>query len=415
MKFNKTIRRSATALAIGLLLSCSSDNDPIDGPDEGIDPSEEQFVIAASDSENAYLLTTDNLEEGSVSPKNSLQVIGEPSWYFAGDKAVYGFIYRQGDPGTTQSFSLNEEGKLEARNEIDLAVSIQSKGLVDDKIYIEYSSRNYEEPTATFYSMDPVTQDVNGPVVLDTEELADNGEYAYITAIQGYKDKILVGFRTIKAGSDGSEETGDLFGSDFNDHTYIGIYNKNLELEKVIEDHGRTGMIAGQWRATAETGIEPVENGDVYVFSSALDAPEVPSGILKINDGDLDFDADYFFDISEASGGYKLYRTYYAGDNKFVLQMFTDKGIADASPDFTRNKFAVIDVVQQTFDWVNNVPEGILDVGEPYASKGEVVFPIETGGYPRLYTIDVSSAEMKAGLEVKAEGVTAIGKLKIQH
>jgi len=407
-----------TLLCSGLLLaSCSSDDDSIDDPINEPGASE-QYVMMATDSENSYLLTSEEITEGSVSAQtdNSTQVIGTPRWYFAKDMAAYGFIYRQGDPGTTQSFALNENGQLEARNEINLTVSIQSKGLVDDEIYMQYSSRNYEEPFSTFYTIDPVSQAVNGPIEIRTDNIADNDEYAYITDVAGYNGKVLLGFRTIKAGSDGGEETQDLFDSDFNDHTYVAVYNKEMEFEQLIVDSGRTGVVAGQYRGSAETGIEPVENGDIYVFSSALDAEDVPSGILKINNGTWEFDADYFFNISEASGGYKLYRTYYVGDDTFVLQMFTEPNTASAGANMTHNKFAVVNVKNETFSWVNDVPEGILNIGEPYVNKEdkEVVFPIETSAYPALFSIDANNAQMTKGLEIKAEEVTAVGKLTIQ-
>lgn len=415
MIYRKTLNLSVI-LSLFLFASCSSDDDFEDG--ENSPKADEQYVIMTTDSENSYLLTAEDISEGSLSPSgnNSTQVIGTPSWYFAKDIAAYGFIYRQGDPGTTQSFALDENANLEARNEINLTVSIQSKGMVDDEIYVEFSSRNYEEPIATFYKINPITQAVEGPIVIDTDDIVDNGEYAYITAITGYNDKVLVGFRTIKAGSDGGEETDDLFDSDFNDHTYIGVFNKDLELEKVIEDQGRTGIVAGQLRATAETGIEPVENGDIYVFSSALDAENVPSGILKINPDNLEFEEDYFFNISEASGGYKLYRSYYVGNHNFVLRMFTEPNVSTATPDDTRNKFAVVNVENQTFSWVEDVPQDILSIGEPHVEKAEnkVTFPIETGGYPTLYHIDVNTAKITPGMEIKAEEVTAIGKLSVQ-
>lgn len=287
----KCISKSFIALLLSgcfFLTSCNDDKDDLGDGSENEPIAMEQYVIMATDSENTYLTTTTDISEGSVSPNgnNSKQVIGTPSWYFAKDLAAYGFVYRQGDPGTTQSFDLNEEGKLSERNEIDLTVSIQSKALINDQIYLEYSSRNFEEPTATFYKIDPVTQGVAGPFVLSTDNLADNGEYAYFTNMKDVNGKILMGFRTIKAGSDGNED--DLFASDYNDHTYIAVYNQDLELEKVIEDTGRTGLIAGQFRGGAETGIEKTDSGEVYAFASALDGEGVPSGILKIDTNTMD-------------------------------------------------------------------------------------------------------------------------------
>jgi|SRR5690625_294808 len=411
----KTIIKTALTLSLSILLfsACSSD-DVKDSNSENPEITE-QYVIVATDSENSYLLTAQDISEGSISAGNSIQVIGTPGWYFAKDIAAYGFVYRQGDPGTTQSFALDDSGKLQARNEINLNVSIQSRGLVNDQIFVEFSSRNYLEPVATFYKINPVTEGVSGPFVINTENLTGNGEYAYLTDIADYKGKVLIGIRTIKAGSDGAEETEDLFASDYNDHTYVGVFNQDLELEKIIEDQGRTGIVAGQLRSAGETGIEPVENGDVYVFSSALDAENVPSGILKIKEGEWEFDQDYFFNISEASGGYKLYRTYYAGNNNFVLRMFSEANTSSASEDYTRNKFAVVNVADQTFDWVEGVPSGILNIGEPHIEKdkNQVVFPIETSGYPALYIIDVNQKQMNKGLEIRAEEVTAVGKLKV--
>lgn len=398
------------------LTSCSSDDDSV-APDEDELDTDEKYIIAASDSENAYLMPVSDISEGEISPKgdNSTQIIGTPSWYFYKNISAFSFIYRKGDPGTTQSFYLNENGEIDSQSEVDLSVSAQAKGVIGDQIYLQFSSRNYEEPISTFYKIDGESQDVSQPIVIDTDDWVDNGEYAYITEITEYKDHVLAGFRTIKAGEDGGDSQ---FNSDYNDHTYLAIFNKDLEMIRVLEDTGRTGMISGQTRATGETGIEPVENGDIYVFSSALDAEDVPSGILKINAGDvnsIDFDDDYFFNISEASGGHKIHRTYYVGNNNFVVQMFTEPNTASGSPDDTANKFAVVNVEDQSFDWVDDMPEpnSILNIGAPYVDKdnGQVVFPIETDGYPTLYIIDGKSASATKGLEVKTEGVNAVGKL----
>ncbi|MBW2961967.1 DUF4374 domain-containing protein [Mesonia aestuariivivens] len=392
--------------------SCSDD----DGEDntvgcEGV--ATEEYVVAATSEENSYVLTKENISEGELSiVGDGLQVTGTPSWFFYKNLAAYSFVYRQGDPGTTQSFILEDCG-LEPRNPIDLQVSIQSKGIVGEELFVQYSSRNYENPEATFYKVNGKTSVVTGPVTINTKELANNGEYAYITDITEHNSRVWIAYRTIKAGEDNEDNA---FNSDFNDHTYIAIFNEDLEFIQRIEDTGRTGVIAGQSRSQGETGIEPVENGDVYVFSSALDAPEVNSGVLKINNGTTEFDPNYFFNISEASGGYKLYRTHYVGDNTFVLQMFTEQNIASARPTETRHKFAVVNVATKSFNWVDDVPNGIQEIGAPYVDKAnkEVVFPIKTSENPRLYIINAANHVMTAGTKIEADGVTAVGKLAKQ-
>lgn len=414
----KSIYLSMVAIGMLAFSACSSDDDLSENPDNGNPGGQAspQYVIAADDSENSYLLTTDVISEGSISPQeqNTQQVIGTPSWYFYKDLAAYSFVYRQGDPGTTQSYSLDSNGELHARNEIDLQVSIQARGIAGNKMYVGFSSRNYQEPVATFFTIDGQTQIVEGPYTIDTKALAGNGEYAYISDVAGYKDYVLMSFRTIKAGQDGGDSA---FNSDFNGHAYVAVFNQDLELVKVIQDSGRTGVIAGQSRSQGETGVEPIENGDVYVFSSALDNPDVPSGVLKIKDGELEFDTDYFFDISQASGGHKLYRSFYAGGTTFVLQMFTDPNVSNATPATTRNKFAVVDVADQSFEWVSGIPNSIQSIGVPYIDQenSKVVFPIETNLYPTLYILDTQSATLNKGLEIVAEGIGAIGKLSPQE
>lgn len=409
---NKKLYLSFALAAVLGFTSCSDDDDSSGGGPDSSNASE-QYVVAATSEENSYLLTTEDISEGELSiVGDGLQVVGTPSWYFFKDVAAYSFVYRQGDPGTTQSYILNEEGDLEGRNELDLQVSIQSRGIIGDEMFVQYSSRNYEEPVSTFYKINGETQGVTGPITIDTEELANNGEYAYITDIAEYNDQVLVGYRTIKAGSDGEDNA---FNSDFNNSTKIAVFNQDLELQqRIIDDSGRTGNVAGQQRSQGETGIEPVENGDIYVFSSAIDATDVPSGILKINNGTMEFDEDYFFNISEASGGYKLYRTYYVGENTFVLRMFSEEGSASATPGDIRNRFAVVNVSDQTFNWVETgVPSNITGIGTPYidANNNQVVFPIETEGYPRLYILNTDNNTMSAGTEVVAESISAIGKL----
>ncbi len=412
---NKKLYLSFALAAVLGFTSCSDDDDDVSSTGGGSGSSSngsEQYVVAATSEENSYLLTTEDISEGELSiVGDGLQVVGTPSWYFFKDVAAYSFVYRQGDPGTTQSYILNEEGDLEGRNELDLQVSIQSRGIIGDEMFVQYSSRNYIEAVSTFYKINGETQGVTGPITVDTEELANNGEYAYITDITEYNGQVLVGYRTIKAGSDGEDNA---FNSDFNNSTKIAVYNEDLELQQRIIDEGRTGNVAGQQRSQGETGIEPVENGDIYVFSSAIDAPDVPSGILKINNGTMEFDEDYFFNISEASGGYKLYRTYYVGDNTFVLRMFSDEGSATTTPGDIRNRFAVINVIDQSFNWVETgVPSNITGIGTPYVDtdKNQVVFPIETEGYPRLYILNTDNNTMTAGTEVVAESISAIGKL----
>ena len=80
-----------------------------------------------------------------------------------------------------------------------------------------------------------------------------------------------------------------------------------FELDKIIYDE-RTSPIGVNGHST---GIEQTENGDIYSFStSALSAgftlATKPSGILRIKNGETEFDQDYFFNVEEATNGGSL-------------------------------------------------------------------------------------------------------------
>lgn len=395
------------------LSSCEKEETNNNGDNGYVVTEDHQYVIAAGVGENSYLLQANGIEDGSVSTVgNGIEVLGSRSWYFYKDFAAYSFLYSQGDPGVTSSYTLDQNGYLQSRQELGLEVSIQSRGIYKNNIIIQYSSRSYTNPVATFYKVDVENEALSSEIAVNTENFAGNGEMAYFTDFTEYQDKILAGFRTISGGADTTLGT---FGSLYTDSTYLAVFDENLNLERIIRDGGRTGQVAGQARSQGETGIEVVDNGDVYVFSSAIDDEDVPSGVLKINAGSWDFDPSYFFNISQASGGQKVYRVYYMGGKTFVLHMFDDPNTASASPSATRTSWAVLNLETENFQWVTGLPADIDDLGTPYIDREEnrLVLPVTaTGGsYPHLYLINPDDATATQGIEVVGESVLGIGKL----
>ena len=84
-----------------------------------IDTVEGAYVIAssvtASGNTTYVLLTSDKLEEGSVSAvNNGLVNEGATYWVFYRNKYLYGLTYNQGNAGTTRSYIMGDNG-VEAR------------------------------------------------------------------------------------------------------------------------------------------------------------------------------------------------------------------------------------------------------------------------------------------------------------
>ena len=118
MKKNYLNKISFAALMAVALTACSDDNGVPEVPVTGTDSS---FVLATSvkDGEQTanVLLTSQSLEEGSVSVRNNgLVNDGATEWVFYKDRYLYALTYNQGNAGTTRSYVMGEDGQVHPRS-----------------------------------------------------------------------------------------------------------------------------------------------------------------------------------------------------------------------------------------------------------------------------------------------------------
>ena len=223
-------------------------------------------------------------------------------------------------------------------------------------------------------------------------------------------------------------------------NTYIGVYTfdpsdpeyeylkfQNLIVRKSEEHPGEpAGQISGNSSSRVETGIEPVDNGDIYLFVQGNrsnrdgDTSLPPCTVLRISKSGMDngkpvaIDDDYYVDLGKAGAGeYRLWRSYYLGGTRFCLQFFTNPGETGAKA--THSRFGIFDYESKTLTWVSGAPEDITDVSLLYLiekDKNRVTFGMETASMkPALYSI-YADGTMKRGLEVNAESIEGVALLK---
>lgn len=412
-------------IALLAIVSFSSCEEEVVNENNNNDQASSKYIVAASSGENDYLVAGVSIAADTVfdaTSSNALQSAGDRTWTFYGTGVVYGFLYNQTDAGATASYILGSNGSIEKRNELTLDVSIQTRGEVGDKLVLAYSDR-LRDTSATqygyFIEIDPET-DISDDYSVVTDDLLEEGEAGYFTDIAEYQGYMIAGARSINSSS---------FTSEYRNNTYVVVFNDDYTVKQVIKDSGRTGFVAGQKYSQGETGLEVVDNGDLYVFSTGqtdyvvADSIIIPSGVLKINAGDFAFDADYFFNITEASNGYNLFRVYYMGGTTFILKMYPGIG-SDATFGTDADRFAVVDVDEESFTWVSDFPsaEGIEDdpfsVGTPYIDEAgeQLVVPVTTSADEHyLYAIDPSSASTSQLSQVIAESVKAVGILEVSE
>lgn len=210
-----------------------------------------------------------------------------------------------------------------------------------------------------------------------------------------------------------------LHGSSWNtervDTAYIGVYSyPGLTHLKTMKDI-RTSPI-GYYMVGSS--IVSDESGNHYTFSSSSSAAGFtkitkPSGILKINAGQDEFDPSYFFNVEAL--GYKIMSGTYVGNNKIVarvLPVANDTELWGAFNAATAiHKIAVINLSSQTIEIVDEIPLHGGQYFTPYFTEnGKVYMSINNGAETYVYEIDPATAIGKKGAKVLGDQLQHIFK-----
>jgi hypothetical protein len=208
------------------------------------------------------------------------------------------------------------------------------------------------------------------------------------------------------------------------DTAYVSVYSyPDLNYIKTMKDT-RTSPI-GYYGASAS--MIKTENGDIYTFSSSSYAAGFtqvtkPSGILRIRNGETEFDKSYFFDV-EALKGYKLLTATYVGNGKAVARVVAKETEDDVWAAFDVEnpicKLIVIDLVNRTATDVRMMNQGV-DEGDTmhggqydtplYVEDGKVHVSINNGTEAYLYQVNPQAAEATRGAKILGQEVQAIYK-----
>lgn len=185
--------------------------------------------------------------------------------------------------------------------------------------------------------------------------------------------------------------------------SYVSVYSyPELEYEKTI-----TADLGGHIGAWYDQPCHlQTENGDHYLMVTNSDPANetvVKSGFAKIKAGEEEFDTSYYYDVQSATG-YRIFAGAYAGNNLAVVRVasedYTDSLWWSDTPPF---EMAIINLAEQTFTLVNDVPKHLMQYTTRFlVEDGKVYSNIETVEENYIYRIDpvTATAEKGAKLEV---------------
>ena len=431
----------AAALCVGgALTSCSDDDTTPDGGNGNggtTTPGTSKYVIAAKADEGTYLVTSESLDEGTVTVLgNGTEAIGASYWIFYGQQYLFGLQYNDGNAGTGTSYALNAAtGKVKEAREYTFN-RITTYGTWGDNVitcstndgsqekdtqgnfakYLQFNYLNVHSGNTTTGKRIAENFLGNGEIVSFAGFVEANGKlytsvvpmgmshYGVNTFPEKITDRDLIAKSDGGSGS-GKYTAGQIPSTQYPDNAFIAIYSgDSFDETPVIVKTDKIGFASGRKKSQYYQTIWAADNGDLYVFSpgygrtatSSADLKKVtgqlPSGVVRIKAGETQFDADYF-----------------------LLQMYSEGTMSGKNA--PTNELAVFKGESGKLTQVTDglpAQEQISSLGDPFCENGVAYVPVTTkdGEAPALYKIDPATAKATKGLTIITHNsVSAIGKL----
>lgn len=408
----KNLRAGLMMLSISgfTLTSCKRDDveptpEPI--PSSGIT----MFFKSTGGDETEFILSKNDIMSGEISVIGS--GIEQTGWRFYYPVGNTLFASGYSDDNQCAAYADNGNGVIQKKSAFIFDNALEMFGHSDDNqtlLAMEIPRAGFADRKLHF--VDVSSGFVSKIVGTRIYENTTDSITAWPTSLQVSGNHLFVPFHKLDAKG--------WFTTPSPDTAYIAVYDYPIvgtEPTKIIKD-SRTSNIGVNG---ATTGLIETETGDLYSFSCGAEmagfspASSKPSGILKINSGQTEFDASYFFDIEAATGGGKLFWFDYVGNNKAIARILTDdNGGAWAAygRDEFNQKLVIIDLVNKTVTDVANVPLHAKRYTSPIlVEDGKVYVSIETATEAYVYQVDVTTATATKGARINGKTIKGFYRL----
>lgn len=392
---------------IGLFGSACSDG--LTGSDDNQEvPANYTIAFTAQGSENEstdYIFNTETLMEGSLSAEGI--GIEQTGWrYMVGHKNTL-FSVGYFDDNNAIAYELDAGGNITEKGRFVFENTLDMFGHVDENTMLAMEVPRIDFADRVLHKIDVNSVSIQEKVNMRIWESREDSLVAWPTALQVRNDKLFIPFYKLHARGD--------FSTPQTDTAYVAVYSyPALEFEKYITDT-RMGPIGiyGCFNGMIED-----ENGIFYAYSSASYAngfttQSKPSGILRINNGETEFDQNYFFNIEEAAGG-KINFFEYVGNGKAIANIVMDDsqlwGSYNTGSEI--HKLVILDLKAKISTDVSGVPMHGGFYGSPwYVEDGKVYMSIVTSTDAHVYGIDVATATGTQGAEILGKELKGIYNL----
>jgi hypothetical protein len=396
-------------LSCALFTGCKKDDDK--KVDSKADNASKKYTLAfksLSAGEPEYLVEVDDLMTGEINAVNGIEQIG---WRYMYSSVTTLFSSGYVDENICASYK-RSNGSLALNTQFVFDNSLNLFGNSEDGTDVLAMEVIYVgDAKNKLYRIDAVTGAIKDIKYIDNfyDSLANTTGYPTALLVSG--NQLFIPF--IKYDDAGS------FSNPVSDTAFVAVYSyPEMKFEKYIKD-GRTGYI-GVHGST--TGMIKLASGDLYSSSSTsvvagMTAADKPSGILKIKEGETEFDPSYFFNIEAATGGAKIFRMHSVGNGKVFARLITNETVGSwgswtaysRDPEAFTQKGVIIDLEAKTVTDITNLPLHAKRYTAPvYVENGKIYLSIETSTEAYIYQVDIATASATKGAKIAGKTVKGI-------
>jgi hypothetical protein len=405
-----------------LLMSCEDEitNPSVEEP-VALSPGITMSLKTTGAVETEYIVSQDDVMSGSISAEGT--GIEQEGWryYYAVGKTLFSSGYIEDNRCIV--YESNDMGELVQKSEFSFDNPLQLYGKSrDNETFFAMDNFYGGVQAKTLLLVDVEAGMIDKRVSISIFESEDLQVQAWATALIEQDGKFFIPFQIMDAL--GGYTTPDA------SKAYVAVYDYNSILnaaegttvnpEKIIVDT-RTGNIGTNGHTT---GLIQSETGDLYSYSCGAviagfaPASEAPSGILKINKGETEFDPNYFLNIEEATNGGKIFWFDYVGNNKAIARIlsqdFNDPAYAWAaySRSLFNQKLVLIDLGTGSITDIADVPYHAKRYSSPVlVDEGFAYVSVETETEAYVYKVDIANASAVKGAKIIGKTIKGFYKL----
>lgn len=360
-----------------------------------------------------FILSESDLMEGSISAQGAgLEQAGWNFYYPVGNTLfVSGYTEFK-----TTSYKLNDDNEIAELNTFLFDSSFNTYGNVNDATLLATNSYWSQHDDMVMYAAEAstgrATSKIDYSIYNDFTGIAGEGTVPWPTALKVRDDKLFIPY--LKFRDDGGASTPD------NNTAYVAVFDYpltanddgNVVPNKIITDN-RTSNI-GTHGST--TGLIETDNGDLYGYAAGSTASghspasSKPSGILRIANGETEFDAGYFFDIEDQTEGSEIFWFDSIGDNKALARIFTPTDELEAAPWSAYSspvlKLVILDLAEKTITDIEGIPLHTKQVTSSIdVMDGKVYVMVDEVIEKNIYQIDIATATATKGATVEGKTI----------